>query len=102
MKTFLWFILLAFLGTASVIKPDLSAHQRKIYETAHGSPVLPPEELSLLPEWKELTFRDFYFATATQSRERASVVSYGMFRYVKVVDREWWANPFGKKLAPAE
>ena len=102
MKAFLWFLLIAILGAASVMKPDLSAHQKKIYEMATGSPAPPAAELATLPEWKELKFRDIYFGTATQSKGRESIVSYGFFRYIKVVDKEWWANPFGKKPAPLD
>lgn len=98
MKGFLWFLLLAFLGAASVIKPDLTAHQQKIYETSTGTPAPPVETLATFPEWKSLKFRDFYFCTATQSESRQTVVSYGFFRYIKVLDREWWENPSGKKI----
>lgn len=95
MKGFLWFLLLAFLGTASIVKPDLNAHREKIYEVSTHSAPPPPREFSVLPEWDELTFRDFYFVTATRSRERKSMVSYGFLRYVKVVDAGWWLNPHG-------
>jgi hypothetical protein len=102
MRAFLWFLLIALLGAASVIKPDLGAHQSKIYEMATGSPAPSAAELAALPEWKELKFRDIYFGSATQSKGRETIVSYGFFRYIKVVDKEWWANPFGKKPAPLD
>ena len=102
MKGFLWFLLIAALGAASVIKPDFSAHQQKIYEVSTGSPAPPGAELAALPEWKELTFKDLYLVTATQSTARKSIVSYGFFRYIKVMDKEWWANPFGRKPAKTE
>ena len=102
MKGFLWFLLIAVLGAASVIKPEFSAHQKTIYERSTGSEAPPVAELAALPEWKELTFRDFYLVTATQSKGRQSIVSYGFFRYIKVMDKEWWSNPFGKKPASAD
>jgi len=102
MKGFLWFLLIAALGAASVIKPDFSAHQQKIYESSTGSPAPPVEDLAALPEWKGMTFKDLYLLTATQSTARKSVVSYGFFRYIKVMDKGWWANPFGRKPAQTE
>ena len=102
MKGFLWFLLIAALGAASVIKPDLAAHQQKIYESSTGSPAPPAAELAALPEWKELAFKDLYFVTATQSTSRKSIVSYGFYRYIKVIDKEWWANPLGRKPAKTE
>lgn len=102
MKGLLWFLLLAFLGAASVIKPDFNAHQKMIYETATGASAPPPAELAALPEWQGLIFRDVYFGTATQSKERKSIVSYGFFRHVTVMDKSWWANPFGKQPEHAQ
>ena len=94
--------MIAILGAASVIKPDFTAHQQKIYEMSTGSAAPLAEDLAKLSEWKELTFRDLYLVTATQSVARKTIVSYGFFRYIKVVDKEWWANPYGKKPAQAE
>jgi len=102
MKGFLWFLLIVLLGAASVIKPEFGAHQLKIYEASTGSKAPPALELAALPEWKELTFRDIYFGTVTQSKERKSLVSYGFFHYIKVVDKTWWANPFGRKPAQTD
>lgn len=80
-----------------MIKPEFSAHQKQIFEISTGSSAPPATELAALPEWKELTFRDFYLMTATQSAARKSIVSYGYFRHITVVDKEWWTNPYGKK-----
>jgi hypothetical protein len=102
MRGFLWFLLIAVLGAASVIKPEFSAHQKMIYEMSTGSEAPSATELAALPEWKELTFRDFYLVTATQSKGRQTIVSYGFFRYIKVMDKEWWTNPFGRKPASAD
>ncbi len=102
MKPLLFFLLLAFLGTASVIKPDQLSHEKKIYETAIGSSAPPAAELYRLPEWEELKFRDFYFCTATQSKGRNSIVTFGFFRYIKVLDTAWWSSPLGKKSVPQE
>ncbi len=99
MKSLLWFLFIVLFGAASVIKPDFPSHQQKIYETATGHPSPPAEELAALPEWKKLNFRDFYLVTATQSEARKSIVSYGFFRHVTVVDKEWWEQPDGKKMA---
>jgi|GEM_PF-2855279 len=97
MRSFLWFLLIALLGVTSVVKPDLNVHRQKIYETATGSPAPATADLALLPEWKDLKFRDFYFVTVTQSIGRETIVSYGVLRYIKVVNPDWWANPHGKK-----
>ena len=102
MRGFLWFLLIAVLGAASVIKPEFSAHQKQIYEMSTGSAAPPESQLAALPEWKELTFRDFYLVTATQSKGRQTIVSYGYFRKIKVVDKEWWENPYGRKPASAD
>ena len=102
MRGFLWFLLLAVVGAASVIKPDFSAHQKAIYEISTGAAASPAAELAVLPEWKELLFRDFYLVTATQSKGRKTIVSYGFFRSVTVMDKEWWANPYGRSQAPTE
>ncbi len=102
MRGFLWFMLIALVAAASVIKPDLAAHRKKVYELSTGSAAPPAEELAALPEWKELTFRDFYLLTATQSTARNSIVSYGFLRHIAVLDREWWGNPSGKKPEQTE
>lgn len=102
MKGFLWFLLIAALGAASVIKPDLGAHQQKIYEVSTGSPAPSGAELAALPEWQGLTFKDLYLVTVTQSTARKSIVSYGFYRHIKVMDKEWWANPSGRKPAQTE
>lgn len=102
MRGFFWFLLITVLGAASVVKPDFSAHQKKIYEVSTGTAAPSVAELAALPEWKGLSFRDLYLVTTTQSAERKSIVTYGFLRYIKVVDKEWLANPHGKNQTPTD
>lgn len=97
MRGFLWFMLLVGLGAASVVKPDSTAHQQKIYAISTGNEPPAVEILTAMPEWKELEFTDFYLCTATRSKTRKSLVSYGFYKHVKVVDRSWWEYPQGRK-----
>ena len=44
-----------------------------------------------------LEFRDWAIATATQDKEKHSMVSFGIATWIKVVDTDWAPKAFGLK-----
>ncbi|HEX5773523.1 MAG TPA: hypothetical protein VFY07_04305 [Geomobilimonas sp.] len=82
-------VLLVVLGYAYYNKPLLPAHQEKIYLIATGTETVTDEEIYSQPEWDGLEFRDWFIVTATQDKQKQSLVSWGFVGYLKVVDTEW-------------
>lgn len=95
-------ILLVVLGYAYYNKPLLPAHQEKIYLTATGTETNTDQEVYSQPEWDGLEFRDWFIVTATQDKQKQSLVSWGFVGYLKVVDTEWALNAFDLKKQESE
>ena len=41
------------------------------------------------PVWENLKYKDFFVASFTSNASKGSMVSFGLCKYVKVVDTEW-------------
>ena len=82
------------LGYAYYNKPLLAAHQEKIYLTATGTDAITDEEIYSAPQWDGLEFRDWLIVTATQDKQKQSLVSWGFVGYMKVVDTDWALKAF--------
>jgi len=83
-------------------KPLMPAHQEKIYLVATGADKVTDQEVYSLPPWEGLEFRDWVIVTATQDKQKQSLVSYGIIGYLKVVDKEWALKAFDLKAKEAE
>jgi hypothetical protein len=70
---------IGFLFLLNHINPEFDDHKSAIStEIKLDSPV-----------WKNLTYKDFVVASFTTSASKGSMVSFGLCKYVKVVDDEW-------------
>ncbi len=47
--------------------------------------------------WDDLQYKDYSLFSATSSRKKLSMVSFGLCKYVKVVDEEWAAQQDRRK-----
>ncbi|RII29009.1 MAG: hypothetical protein CXR31_03835 [Geobacter sp.] len=103
MKALIIILLVAIpLGYAYYNKPLLAAHQEKIYLTATGADAITDEEIYSQPQWDGLEFRDWLIVTATQDKQKQSLVSWGFVGYLKVVDPDWALKAFELKTQDAE
>ena len=41
------------------------------------------------PVWENLEYKDFFVASATSNATKGSMVSFGLLKFVKVVDTDW-------------
>lgn len=96
MKKLLVFLLIVGpLVFAANKKPLLDDHKAKIYAVAAGAGSAADAEILAKPEWDKLEFCDWGIVTATQDKEKHSLVSYGIVTYIKVMDRDWAPKAFG-------
>lgn len=42
--------------------------------------------------WDDLEYKDYFVASFTGSRKKGSMVTFGLCKYVKLVDEEWLAK----------
>ena len=95
-------LVVAPLGYAYYNKPLLPAHKEKIYLVATGSDKVTDQEIYSQPQWDGLEFRDWLIVTATQDKEKQSLVSWGFVGYLKIVDTDWALKAFDLKPKDAE
>lgn len=95
-------LVVAPLGFAYYKKPLLPDHQERIYLVATGTDALTDREVLSQPQWDGLEFRDWYIATATQDKQKQSLVSWGIVGYVKVMDTDWALKAFDLKKQDTE
>ncbi|MDF1580678.1 MAG: hypothetical protein P1P74_07830 [Desulfuromonadales bacterium] len=79
-KRFLIFA--AFVGSiwfVHSINPTFDDHMDRIQ----------PEGMTQQINWDDLIYTDLYFLSFTKSYQKQSMVSFGLCRYVNVVDDEW-------------
>ncbi len=58
--------------------------------------IIGPETSYDSPIWDDLVYKDYAIASFTNSRRKISMVSFGICKYVKVVDEDW-AEQEGKR-----
>jgi hypothetical protein len=103
MKTMLIFIaIIAPFVLANYYRPTLDQHKTKIYAQAAGEATAVDEELLARPEWNGLEFNDWALVTATQDKQKQTMVSYGIGTYIKVVDPKWAPKAFGLQSSEIE
>ena len=72
-------VLAGFLFLLNYINPKFDDHKSAISaEIELDSPV-----------WGNLEYKDFFVASFTSNVSKGSMVSFGLCRFVKVVDDEW-------------
>lgn len=96
MKKLLFVIVLAAIGLAHYTRPPLEEHLRKVYLLANGPEAKFEAVEQSLPQWDGVEFKDWYILTATQDKEKKSLISVGFPRYVRVIDLDWGVKAFGK------
>ncbi len=97
MKKLLFLLLIAPFVFAYYKKPLLNEHKAKIYTVAVQAESAVDDDVLARPEWDNLEFRDWTIATATQDKEKHSMVSFGIATWVKIVDTDWAPKAFGLK-----
>ena len=71
-----------FLFLVNYINPKFDDHKSAIStEIKLDSPV-----------WENLEYKDFFVASFTSNVSKGSMVSFGLCKFVKVVDTEWAAQ----------
>jgi hypothetical protein len=90
-------ILIAPCVYAYLEKPLLVDHQTRIYQRAVNSDEPLTEEQLALPLWEKLDFIDWIIVTGTKDREKVTLVSIGIGKYVKVMDTDWAPDLLGIK-----
>jgi hypothetical protein len=76
-------------------KPLLDDHKVRIYQLA-GNSEEPLKDAQLeLPAWDGLEYVDWMVITGTRDKEKQSLVSFGIVKYIKVVDTDWGPNSLG-------
>ena len=90
-------LVIAPFAYANHNKPLILKHQQAIYQTAVGPEEVVDENVYTLPPWEGLEFIDWKFVTATQDKNKQSLVSFGIVNYIKIVDREWALKAFDLK-----
>ncbi len=96
MKKLLFLLLIAPFVFAYYNKPSLNDHKAKIYVAATHTESAADDDLAR-PEWENLEFLDWALVTATQDKQKQSLVSFGIVKWVKVVDTDWAPKAFGLK-----
>jgi len=72
-------VVAGFLFLLNYINPKFDEHKSAISaEIKLDSPV-----------WENLEYKDFFVASFTSNASKGSMVSFGLCRFVKVVDDEW-------------
>lgn len=90
-------ILLAPLVYAYRERPLFDVHKTKIYAQASNADEPVQEEQLSLPQWDGLEFIDWNIVTATRDKSKQSMVSFGIVKYIVVVDSDWAPQAFGLK-----
>jgi hypothetical protein len=90
-------ILVAPFVFAYKTKPTLDDHKTKIYQLAGSTEDPLKGEQLALPEWDGVEFVDWVFITGTRNKEKQSLISFGLCKYVKVVDTDWGPKALGFK-----
>ena len=96
MKTLIFVLILAGLWLVHYTCPPQAEHLRRIYVLANGADASPEGADQDLPQWAGVEFKDWYFLTATQDKEKKSLISVGIPKYVRVIDLDWGLKAFGK------
>ncbi|SRR6266540_1482815 len=98
-KYFIIALLLAPFVYGYYHKPHFDQHREKIWVEAKGGDATFDEEARALPEWENLYPVDWLVFTATRNKALESLVSFGLFDRVFVIDSDWAPKVF--KLSKA-
>ncbi len=101
MKKLFLLLLIAPFVFAYYNKPTLNDHKARIYTAATQAESAADDDLAR-PEWDNLEFLDWTIVTATRDKQKQSLVSFGIVKWVKVADTDWAPRAFGLKAREEE
>jgi len=75
-------------------KPQLDRHREKIWAAAKGEDAAFDQAAAELPQWDDLYLVDWLVFTGTRDKKLETIVSFGLFDHVFVIDSDWAPQTF--------